>query len=355
MNQHLISPGFDALPNLVMIIHRRSLRIIYANPAAEASLAISRKILVTLRLNHLFRNLGDLRTMIDEVAARHFDAKRQDLSLDRVGGGEAIYVHAIIGALENDSDHVLLELLPNEQKIRTDRAERQMDLTSANKELIRNLAHEIKNPLGGIRGAAQLLELELNDKSLKEYTQVIIKESDRLQTLVDRLLEPHRHPHIVSDVNIHEVLERVRSVVSAEFPQGLTILRDYDASLPELRGDKSQLIQAVLNIVHNAAQALADRIGEGNAEIQLKTRAVRQITIGKNRHRLALELHIVDNGPGIPDAIRDRIFYPLVSGKDGGSGLGLTLAQSFIQQHGGMIECNSRPGYTNFRIVLPLT
>ena len=191
-------------------------------------------------------------------------------------------------------------------------------------------------------------------KELREYTQVIIKEADRLQTLVDRLLAPHRRPHIVSDVNIHEVCERVRSLIVAEFPSGLNIKRDYDLSIPEFRGDQEQLIQAVLNIAHNAAKALAERIQRGDAELIIKTRITRQVTLAKVRHRLALDLHIIDNGPGIPPEIRDRVFYPLVSGREGGSGLGLTLAQTFVQQHMGVIECESRPGYTDFRILIPL-
>jgi two-component system nitrogen regulation sensor histidine kinase GlnL len=218
---------------------------------------------------------------------------------------------------------------------------------------MRNLAHEIKNPLGGIRGAAQLLEFELPEKGLREYTQVIIKESDRLQTLVDRLLAPHRKAHAMEPLNIHEVLERIRSLVLAEFPQGLKIIRNYDTSLPDILGDQEQLIQAVLNIVHNAAQALSDEIRRGTAQIELRTRVARSVTIAKQRHRLALDLHVIDNGPGIPDEIRERIFFPLVSGREGGSGLGLTLAQTFVQQHQGFIACESRPGYTDFHIQIP--
>lgn len=175
-----------------------------------------------------------------------------------------------------------------------------------------------------------------------------------LQTLVDRLLAPHRRPHIVGDVNIHEVCERVRSLMLAEFPAGLTIRRDYDASIPEFRGDKEQLIQTVLNIARNAAQALSERIEAGDAELIFRTRVARQVTLAKVRYALALDLHITDNGPGISPQIRDRIFYPLVSGREGGSGLGLTLAQTFVQQHLGVIECESRPGLTAFRILLPL-
>ncbi|SOY88061.1 nitrogen regulation protein NR(II) [Cupriavidus taiwanensis] len=345
--------GLDVVANPVLLVRQPGLRVVYANPAAEATFGVSRKGMVELTLPDLFGKSDELHNMLDTVVTRQFDVRRQDLIL-HPPLQDPIHVHVVIAALEAVSDTVVVEILPNEQKVRSDREERILDLTSANKELIRNLAHEIKNPLGGIRGAAQLLEFELPERSLREYTQVIIKESDRLQTLVDRLLEPHRHPHIVSSLNIHEVLERVRSVVLAEFPNGLEIVRDYDASLPELRGDMEQLIQAVLNIVHNAAQALADRIARGDAQIVLRTRIARQVTIAKRLFKLALDLHVIDNGPGIPEDIRERIFYPLVSGRDGGSGLGLTLAQTFVQQHEGLIECESRPGCTDFRILLPL-
>jgi len=204
-------------------------------------------------------------------------------------------------------------------------------------------------------GGAVLVEmLEVESRDLIEYTQVIIHEADRLQTLVDRLLAPHRRPHVVGDVNIHEVCERVRSVILAEFPRDLHIERDFDVSIPEFRGDREQLIQATLNIVHNAAQALAERRAAGDAQITFKTRIARQVIFNKQWYRLALELHVIDNGPGVPDAIKDRIFYQLVSGRDGGTGLGLTLAQTFVQQHHGVIECDSVPGRTDFKILIPL-
>ncbi len=224
---------------------------------------------------------------------------------------------------------------------------------NASRELIRNLAHEIRNPLGGLRGSAQLLERELDQLrlpggrsgELREYTQVIIKEADRLQSLMDRLLTPHREPRIEA-VSVHEVLERVRSLVRAEF--GLEVRRDYDPSLPEVMGDREQLIQAVLNVARNAAQA-------GAPSVTFRTRAVRQITILRHRCKLALELQVVDDGPGVPEGIQERIFNPLVSGREGGSGLGLSLAQTFVQYHQGVVEFESRPGRTVFTILLPLT
>lgn len=347
--------GLDLLASAVLLLDGTG-KIAYANPAAENLLECSSRSLAGLTLSDLFSNGSELHEAFEQAKAHQFGDKRQDLILERQGR-EPLHVHVIVTATDNSTLPVLIELRENVQQLKLDREERLLDQSVANKELIRNLAHEIKNPLGGIRGAAQLLEFELPAKDLKhlrEYTQVIIKEADRLQILVDRLLEPHRWPHIVGDVNIHEVCERVRSLIVAEFPQGLKIRRDYDLSVPELRGDKEQLIQTVLNIAHNAAHALTDRIRNGDAEIIFRTRVARQITIAKVRYRLALDLHIVDNGPGIPSEIQHRIFYPLVSGREGGSGLGLTLAQNFIQQHMGVIECSSRPGCTDFRILLPL-
>ncbi|TFW34217.1 nitrogen regulation protein NR(II) [Massilia horti] len=345
--------GLDLLASSVLLVDADA-RVRYANPAAENLLDASLKSLSRQKLTELFANGEELAALCRQALAHKWADLRQDLTLLRPGR-EPLHVHLTVSAtLEAE---VLLELRENVQQLKLDREERILDHSQANKELIRNLAHEIKNPLGGIRGAAQLLELELAARdlgALSEYTQVVIKEADRLQTLVDRLLAPHRRPHIVGDVNIHEVCERVRSLVLAEFPHGLAIRRDYDASLPEFRGDKEQLIQAVLNIVHNAAQALAGRIGQGDAEIVLRTRVARQVTLAKVRYGLALDLHIIDNGPGIAPEIRDRIFYPLVSGREGGSGLGLTLAQTFVQQHLGVIECESQPGLTDFRILLPL-
>jgi two-component system nitrogen regulation sensor histidine kinase GlnL len=347
--------GLDMLASAVLLLDMEG-GIAHSNAAAEHLLECSSRSLEGQKLTDVFTNGEHLHAVFEQARAHQFGDKRQDLILERIGR-EPLHVHVIVAATDNSVLPVLVELRENVQQLKLDREERLLDQSVANKELIRNLAHEIKNPLGGIRGAAQLLEFELPDQGLKhlrEYTQVIVKEADRLQTLVDRLLEPHRWPHIVGDVNIHEVCERVRSLIMAEFPQGLKIKRDYDFSLPELRGDKEQLIQAVLNIAHNAAHALADRIREGDAEITFQTRVARQITIAKIRYRLALDLHIVDNGPGIPPAIQERIFYPLVSGREGGSGLGLTLAQNFVQQHMGVIECVSRPGCTDFRILLPL-
>ena len=251
--------------------------------------------------------------------------------------------------LESGNAALLIEFRPIDQQIKIANEERILVQQQANRELIRNLAHEIKNPLGGIRGAAQLLERELVRRELTEYTQVIIQEAERLQSLIDRLLTPHRIPQ-VSEVNIHEVLERVRSVLLAETPSGLKIRRDYDTSLPPLTGDKEQLIQVTLNIARNAVQAM-----HGQGEIILRTRVARQVTLARKRHRLAMSLQIIDNGPGIPDAIRDNIFYPLVSGRPDGTGLGLTLAQTYIHQHHGAIDFDSKPGYTSFNILLPLT
>ena len=343
--------SFDLLATLVAVVQPDG-AVLFANSALEDAIGTSRRTIEGSPFPDFFTEPQTLHTALEGAGSNEFAALRYDAWLRRLNH-DAVPVHVIVAQTERPGE-IIVELLPLEQQAKQDREERLIDQAQANTELIRNLAHEIKNPLGGIRGAAQLLQMEIESKDLIEYTQVIIHEADRLQTLVDRLLAPHRRPHLVGDVNIHEVCERVRSLIQAEFPKGLRVVRDYDASIPEFRGDREQLIQAVINIAHNAAQALAERIAEGDAEIIFRTRIARQVTFGKQRYRLALELHVIDNGPGVADSIKDRIFYPLVSGRDGGSGLGLTLAQTFVQQHHGLIECDSVPGKTDFKILIPL-
>ena len=343
--------SFDLLATLVAVVGADG-TVLFANSALEDALGTSRRTIEGSDFAQCFTEPHSLQNALQGAGGNEFAALRYDAWLNRVSH-EPIPVHVIV-AQTDQPDEVIVELLPLEAQAKQDREERLVDQAQANKELIRNLAHEIKNPLGGIRGAAQLLQMEVDSKDLIEYTQVIIHEADRLQTLVDRLLAPHRRPHVVGDVNIHEVIERVRSVILAEFPRGLRVVREYDTSIPEFRGDREQLIQAVLNVAHNACQALAERVGAGDAQLTFRTRIARQITFGKQRYRLALELHVIDNGPGVPDSIKDRIFYPLVSGREGGSGLGLTLAQTFVQQHHGLIECDSAPGHTDFKILIPL-
>jgi two-component system nitrogen regulation sensor histidine kinase GlnL len=346
--------AFDLLATMVAIV-RPSGECLYVNAKLEDTMGASRRTLMRGNLLEWLTEPDTLRSTLAATAANVVATGRFDGHLRRtaLGGTETLPVHVIVTQTER-FDRLVVELVEIEQQARIDREERTIGLAQANKELLRNLAHEIKNPLGGIRGAAQLLAMELPSPDLAEYTNVIIHEADRLQSLVDRLLAPHRRPHVVDDVNIHEVCERVRSVVLAEFPRGLRIVRDYDTSIPEFRADREQLIQAVLNVVHNAAQALSSRMAASDARIDLRTRIARQVTIGKQRYRLALELHVQDNGPGVPEAIRDCIFHPLVSGRDGGTGLGLTLAQTFVQQHRGTIACDSVPGRTVFTITIPL-
>jgi two-component system nitrogen regulation sensor histidine kinase GlnL len=313
----------------------------------------SRAKLIGQQSQRLFAGGQPIDQLLAEASANALGQRRQMLELRRVLR-EPIQVQATASALYSRETPLVLELVEVEQQLRFSREERQLDLTEANRQLLRNLAHEIKNPLGGIRGAAQLLEGELNAPEQREYTSVIISEADRLQSLVDRLLAPHRMPRMVARFSVHEVCERVRVVMSAEFPRGLEFIRDYDASVPDVVGDQEQLIQALLNVVRNAAEALEARIAAGDAQITLRTRVARHVTIARRHVRLALDLHVIDNGPGIPDELQDRIFYPLVSGREGGSGLGLTLAQTFVQQNDGVIEFESRPGRTDFRILLPL-
>ncbi len=374
------TPDFEAYDQLatMVAVARSDGHCLLANSTLENAVAVSRRALLRGNVLDWFIDPLPIRDTLQALRRNEVTSGRFEAQLKRapLGSAEPLLVRVTVSQMEVE-DWAVLEMIEIEQQTRQDREERALGQALANKELVRNLAHEIKNPLGGIRGAAQLLEMELNTRpspptrgrgagfgikptrvgvarGLSEYTQVIIREADRLQALVDRLLAPHRKPHVVSDVNIHEVCERVRLLVLSEYPSGLDLQRDYDTSIPEFRGDREQLIQAVLNIVRNATQALAEQIAAGSARLVLRSRIARQVTIGKQRHRLALELHIQDNGPGVPEAIRDRIFHPLVSGRDDGSGLGLTLAQTFVQQHQGTIEFDSVPGRTNFKILIPL-
>ena len=351
--------GFDAFDQLAIMVAVVSPdgHCLLANSTLENVIGVSRRALQRGSVLDWLVDATPLREALGMVARNDVASGRFDGQMKRVPSlGEShaeLQVHVIVSQMDR-SDQLLVQIIEIEQQTRLDREERAHGLAQANKELVRNLAHEIKNPLGGIRGAAQLLAMEVTSRELTEYTQVIIHEADRLQALVDRLLAPHRRPQVVADVNIHDICERVRSLILAEFPRGLAVERDYDTSIPEFRGDREQLIQAVLNIAHNATQVLTERIAAGDAQIVLRTRVARQATFAKQRFRLALELHIQDNGPGVPESIRDRIFHPLVSGRDGGSGLGLTLAQTFVQQHHGTIECDSVPGRTVFKMLIPL-
>jgi two-component system, NtrC family, nitrogen regulation sensor histidine kinase GlnL len=323
-------------------------RIHYINEAAQSLLRSVGADPGATVLGQLFTNGFLIENLVNDALSGQFDVRRQTLHLDRLGL-PTWALECTVSLLPGADTLVLLELSEHEQRQRFEREEHLVEAASANRELVRSLAHEIKNPLGGIRGAAQLLESELPAPELREYTQVIIKESDRLQQLLDRLLEPHRQVQSLGQVNIHEVCERVRSVILAEFPKQLEIIRDYDASIPELTADKEQLIQVVMNLARNAVQAL-----QGEGRIVFRTRIARRAVILRRQYKLALQLHVIDNGPGIAPQIKDRLFFPLVSGRDGGSGLGLSLAQSFVQQHGGSIEVDSVPGKTDFRVMLPL-
>ena len=344
--------GLELLATAVVALDRDYVAR-YANPAAEDLLYAGARSLIGQPFPALFADAPALEATLAEALAVHWSYRAQLVSYERPGR-EPLPLACVVTPLELAATPLLVELRPVQEQLRFEREERMLGQQELSRELIRNLAHEIKNPLGGLRGSAQLLERELDRPELREYTRVIIKEADRLQSLLDRLLTPRRAVQ-VSEVNIHEVLERVRSLVLAEFPAGIACQRNYDPSVPALVGDLEQLIQAVLNVVRNAAQALLSEANRGRGgAIVLRTRAARQVTLARRRHKLALELQVIDDGPGIPEEIRDRVFNPLVSGREGGSGLGLALVQTYVHNHGGVVEFDSRPGRTVFTLLLPL-
>lgn len=336
----------EFLETAVILLDDES-RIAYLNPAAENLFDASGKNMLGHPLQQVFTHTEQLATAIQQAIQNNASYIEHDLALGTHMHGK-LQLRCSATPLQFDKQYLLLEFLAMDRPLKLAREEQMMDQTQANRLLLRNLAHEIKNPLGGIRGAAQLLEQELEKPALREYTQVIVQEADRLRSLMEKLLAPQNASHY-SALNIHEVLERVRSVVLAEMPDGLKIMRDYDISLPALIGDKEQLIQAMLNIVRNAAQAML-----GNGTIILRTRIAHQVTLIKRRHRQAVRVEVVDNGPGIPPELQDKIFYPLVSGRADGHGLGLTIAQDFVSQHHGIIEFDSEPGRTRFSVLLPI-
>jgi len=338
--------GLELLETATLAVSRDG-SIRYVNPACENLLALSQKELLKHTLSTLFIDGRALVAGLRAAVAHDVSFTEHDLSLTTLNQ-IVLQVICTLTPINVAGCAALIELRPIEQQLKIANEERLLIRQAANRELIRNLAHEIKNPLGGIRGAAQLLAHELADRpELKEYLDVITHEAVRLQQLLDRLLAPNRK-HILGEVNVHEVLERVRSVALAEYPQGISIRRDYDTSLPPLTADKEQLIQVVLNIMRNAIQAM-----HGRGQIVLRTRVARQVTLARKRYQLAMLLQIIDNGPGIPAELKDHIFYPLVTGRAEGTGLGLTIAQTYVHQHGGTVEFDSRPGHTCFTVLLP--
>ena len=340
-------PGWDVLATAVMLVDHES-RIMYANPAAENLFEMGTRQLRGHMLGEVFTGADRLECAMNYARANACSYTEHDLEITP-GARATLHLSCCATPLDEACDDaVLLEFRPIDQRLRVDREERLLNQNLANRELLRNLAHEIKNPLGGIRGAAQLLQSELPRPQLAEYTTVIINEADRLQTLMDRMLTPHRLPQLTS-FSVHEALERVRGVISAENRDGVVIERDYDVSLPPIVADMEQIIQALLNIARNAVQAM-----QGRGTLTLRTRVVRQAIIARRRYRHVARIEITDTGPGIPPEIRDTLFYPLVSGREGGTGLGLSIAQTYITQHGGTIEFESRPGRTCFVIILPI-
>lgn len=345
----------DILDNLktAILLIDTSLNVSYINSAAEALLEISGHRITGEPLKTLFSdNTDDGNDLFTTIAnTRAFTKREVPLTLNN---RQPITVDFAVTPIFKDEcvDAYIVELQPLDRMLRISREESILNSQQTSQTLVRGLAHEIKNPLGGLRGAAQLLAKQLPSQDLKDYTNVIIEEADRLSNLVDRMLGSNSLLNIAK-INIHEILERVKSLIEAETGGKITLKRDYDPSLPELNGDREQLIQAVLNIVRNAMQALQSS-NTPAPTITLKTRTLRQLTIGTTRHRLVCHVEISDNGPGICEQLIDTIFLPMVSGRADGTGLGLSISQSIINRHQGLIECRSKPNNTTFSMYIPI-
>ena len=325
--------------------------ILWCNEAAETLFGASGKNLLGSDASQFFPPLHEWITKLGKETEKATSCG----ALVRLTPVAGTPKKAVLAALSVPAtSHFLLEMTEAEQAFTLERQEQKEGLSDASRVLLRNLAHEIKNPLGGIRGAAQLLDAELKDATQREFTAVIMSEADRLRNLVDRLLTPYRDERHVTAVNLHEILEGVRNLVLAEFPAGLAILRDYDVSVPDFAADKEQLTQVFLNLLRNAAEALSEKISVGSAQITIKTRVTRHVTIQRKSCRLAVSVEVIDNGPGVDPAIREKIFYPLVTTRAHGTGLGLSLVQTYVERNGGEVELESEPGCTVFRVLLPL-
>ncbi|MDY6009727.1 MAG: nitrogen regulation protein NR(II) [Duodenibacillus sp.] len=347
-----VQAAADLLATSVIVLDRFA-RVRWCNSAAESLVGCSRRSLKGSDIGLLIPQVRDWVERFSEKDAKYAPYSAvTELCRPLV---EPEPVHASISVLTGSDGLLILELTQVERVIEQARQEQEAGMSDASRVLLRNLAHEVKNPLGGIRGAAQLLEAELTSSEQREFTEVIIAEADRLQALVDRLLVPYRRERILTDVNLHEVLERARNLVMAEFSHGLTVTRDYDVSVPPIKGDAEQLIQVFLNLMRNAAEATRHLFAQERAEIVLRTRVARQCIIQRHRYKMALQVQVIDNGQGIDESIREKIFYPLVTGRDNGTGLGLSIVQTYVEQHGGSIEVDSQPGHTVFTLLFPLS
>lgn len=344
----------EGLSTAVILIDTQQ-RIRFVNPAAEMLLQAGHKRIMSSRLGELFVKTEEL--LFNEfqaiIESAHSYTQRDCEFV--LHNGRDLLVDCSASMFSHAEEHlVLLEMQAKDRLKRISREEQLHENQETAQILVRGFAHEVKNPLGGIRGAAQLLDAELTNPEHHEYTQIIMSESDRLRSLVDRMLGSHKALQR-SETNIHEILERVHALINAESAGAVKIIKDYDPSIPEFLGDKSQLIQAFLNIAKNALQALSEHKDQKLApQIILKTRTLRQFTIGHTRHKLVLRVDIIDNGPGIPKDSIQNIFYPMISGRAEGTGLGLSITQSIFTKHEGLVECESRPGKTDFIVYLPI-
>lgn len=343
----------DILDNLstAIVALDNQLHITALNTASQALLETSEARCLGRHLQTLLLQPDDWLQSLEQVVASNSPLARRGIPL-HLHTGRELHVDLLATPASNadGNTHLIIELQAVDRLLKISREEGHIHAQETTRAVIRGLAHEIKNPLGGVRGAAQLLARELPSEELREYTEIIIREADRLRDLVDSLLGPHQQLDL-QQINIHEILEHVRNLISAETGSQVTVIRDYDPSLPEIPGDRAQLIQVVLNIMRNALQAAQSA---QDCTITLKTRAQRQFTIGQHRHRVVCRIDIIDNGPGIPEELQHDVFIPMVTGRAEGTGLGLSISQSVVNRHGGLLECNSEPGDTKFTIYLPM-
>ncbi len=352
-SENLYTDILDNLKTAILLLDP-DLSITYLNSSAEVLMETSGRRVLGEKITSLFTENSDEKNRLMDTVKELSAFTKREAHLTLPSHQTIIVDCAVTPIIRGDKTiSFIMELQPLDRLIRISREEGILSSQQHAQALIRGLAHEIKNPLGGLRGAAQLLARELPTPSLNEYTDIIIEEADRLSNLLDRMLGSNSLLDMQT-VNVHEVLERVRSLINAETNGSIKITMDYDPSIPELYADRERLIQATLNIARNAMQSLHRSKETETPTITLKTRARRQFTIGNKRHKLVCHVAISDNGPGIPKELIDTIFLPMISGRADGTGLGLSISQSMINHHQGLIECTSESGRTTFDLFIPL-
>ena len=342
-----VNLNYDVLDNLrtAILIFDANFNYVYTNTSAIDLLGSSStlKEITLLKCENV-----SLTTYLKKVREDSRSVMLRDLKFKNFDRLEKIVDRNISSYNSQNSQYILMELNETGRLYNISIDQNLIDQQKATREMVKGLSHEIKNPLGGIMGAAQLLDKTLKDESQAKFTKIIRKESERLLKLINAMASPMPSSN-KENINIHEITEHVLELFKYdEENTHVSFVKDYDPSIPQLSLDRHQIIQSLINIIRNAIQAISK-----DGTITIRTRPIFKHTIGDIKHDLVVKIDVIDNGIGIPEDKLKEIFYPMVTTKNDGMGLGLTIAQSIIIQNNGVIECKSKNKETIFSIILP--